>query len=1392
MREQLCRRAGSLVALLLAGAVFAGCAQEVGDIDRVQPNLIDKEQFLTDDEWYAQQTVVDTDMQGSMIFAALQGDLKRIRWTVTERVLYAHTSVELADGLMDGFDVEESRRLGVVAAFPIMGHFDVQRAYNSATGEPSNVIMENMSDRPWWERKYMRVDWSRNMAEGIRMLGGYFRMAPVQHNIPIEDGYVDPDRTRIKDGIIETTTEYSADTDIMACYGAYGYDTIFSCEGGRVKLRSFFMRVPQEETYIPLNYTDNAYLTRDGSEYGEPFMEAEIYDSSLGYQLRVECNEPVKAWMLEQYGAHYESRCQPATFDLHGRFGYFRTERVAYDRFVGTADDTRQYWVNRWNIWQTMIDENGEALPMSERIPKPITYHMNLEYPEFMFDAAQETAEEWNRVFRKTVMAAQGIDEEELDAVLEEHYGHTNMYQIVENSCHPGPLVQWRNEYGMDQADDQRSVDSIFREYIGTIGSDAELERALWNLPNEARVNLCAQLEWATETRPVESHRYTWERFGDLRYSFFNWVESDVPWAGYGPSSSDPMTGELIAGNANFAGGYIRKISTYAADLIQYFNGELDEFDLQMGNQIRQQLYLDTNSASNRFGLSPEASREMALRAGVEPGQASATNFEDRPEVSELHPFILRHGKETMMRQADIHAMADVRRGSQDERMVSFLSQPDVKNFLLGSVETQLAIEAAANERFGPGWDDEQYTQVYLDYHAPRVFHDRMVTRDRFLQERNIMTLDSLAQMAESLVTYRGASDFFRGKDRTEIIEYFMNSMFIGTQLHEIGHTVGLRHNFIASTDALNFHDEWWDIELAVVEGEITRDEAYSLQGSRAMDITGRDIDYASQTEFQLASVMDYTGDLTGRFAGLGKYDEAAILFAYGEVIEQWDPAIDLPNLLSYDAWLSDYRELPLILGAKGGGSEAEVYRRGVDIIKNGRVYVPITEAKQQYIDGVMENTERWSQFNFGPGSEPFIDRNVAYEFCSDEFSGQILNCNVFDYGVNQTEIVNHTFNTYRVFQPFWRYRRHNISRLYENLNNYYNRLFRTFMVTNDPFRYYSYYRWYDLGAYTDDLRRASIDSFNFYNEVMAAPEPGRYCMFDPNNTTIDDNWFFDLSNTYIPADYHGNSGNCANYVDIDRSIGHLYNYSFTDEYDYRIDRVGSYVDKLVASQMLFSISANFAQSAFLTDFRATNASYWTTFRDEMLTMMSGMILGNYSDFGGVIANGQYEAPVTVDINTLGTGMASEQHGMARIYTPWSINHTFNLLAGGMIYSSGWEDRQVDFSHYVKVAVDDSETQPFGPNVPVKEFQHPVTYQVYQVADIDDETVAGEMIDRANYLAQRYLEANELFQAAEPGSAEYTQLRTVRERRLEQMEDVVAKMDMIRYVFQALGPSALR
>ena len=77
--------------------------------------------------------------------------------------------------------------------------------------------------------------------------------------------------------------------------------------------------------------------------------------------------------------------------------------------------------------------------------------------------------------------------------------------------------------------------------------------------------------------------------------------------------------------------------------------------------------------------------------------------------------------------------------------------------------------------------------------------------------------------------------------------------IFRGLADHEIGHTVGLRHNFSASSDALNYRDEYWRVHETTAES--TWESEHKL------------------SEHAYASVMDYGARFNSDVQGLGKYD---------------------------------------------------------------------------------------------------------------------------------------------------------------------------------------------------------------------------------------------------------------------------------------------------------------------------------------------------------------------------------------------------------------------------------------------------------------------------------------------------------------------------------------
>ena len=192
--------------LLLSTATFlaAGCAQDVGDINRVQANALKKSDF--EGVWYFRQTVTDVPAHVDYTFIGYTSSMEKVRWEVRENYLVAYRSYELTPGRDpeaggraagrtyvaanaegDGFDVQAYKE-EPVAAFRIIGHFDIQRAYNTNTGEQSNVIVENYSDRIWNERDYFRVDWSTNYVSELFFMTDMNYVASTRYFVQEDEG----------------------------------------------------------------------------------------------------------------------------------------------------------------------------------------------------------------------------------------------------------------------------------------------------------------------------------------------------------------------------------------------------------------------------------------------------------------------------------------------------------------------------------------------------------------------------------------------------------------------------------------------------------------------------------------------------------------------------------------------------------------------------------------------------------------------------------------------------------------------------------------------------------------------------------------------------------------------------------------------------------------------------------------------------------------------------------------------------------------------------------------------------------------------------------------------------------------------------------------------------
>ncbi|MEA2750374.1 MAG: hypothetical protein QOI41_4517, partial [Myxococcales bacterium] len=146
---------------------MVGCASERDPINRVQLNAIPKS-FLVgenytdakdDPEFYARSMVIKVPYGESgsdfLMFTNTINSMSKIKWQIQEDKLIGRISFERIDGT-DGQGVVPATSTGtterdpntplaqndgvVVYAFKIEKQFDIRRAYNSQTGEESNVV----------------------------------------------------------------------------------------------------------------------------------------------------------------------------------------------------------------------------------------------------------------------------------------------------------------------------------------------------------------------------------------------------------------------------------------------------------------------------------------------------------------------------------------------------------------------------------------------------------------------------------------------------------------------------------------------------------------------------------------------------------------------------------------------------------------------------------------------------------------------------------------------------------------------------------------------------------------------------------------------------------------------------------------------------------------------------------------------------------------------------------------------------------------------------------------------------------------------------------------------------------------------------------------------------
>ncbi|MCK6545665.1 zinc-dependent metalloprotease [Myxococcota bacterium] len=847
--------------------------------------------------WYHRATVVGADPESGET-EGITSNTEKLRWEITEDMLIGYRSYEFVpygEGLTDdGRDFFGSP----VVAFPILSHFDIQRDYNPTTGVSNNVIVENTTDRPWFERRFMRVDWSKNHV-GTNFLVGWPNYPTGQFtglglSAYYTQGHEDtnPDRPFFTQDYFDVTNVYQLEPDAYFCNMMLLYNGVPRCGAANVRVRLSFKKIDPKDDYESLYYPDVLELKDDAGNA--------IVLNSDGRR----CD-----------GNRDPSDCMVQYYPMDSQFGNFRVSRVAWDKERMLTRTGRMYVAGRFDLWEdSFADADGSRIPYDQRKAKPIIYYGNVDFPDDMLEHATRMANYWNKPFMETVAQLQNkltSDGRPDITALRNELGF-DMYQFRQNSC---------------------NVENI-KKYAVDNGLEEVVERVAGGLDRVARGNVaqvCAAVQ-AEELRNGKSLdpksgkplAFTWQRTGDLRFSFQNYIENyNVygPW-GVAQFGQDFETGEFFSNTANYFATAGDMISQSETDLIQWLNGDLSEEELFRGDIAR-------NSVISRRGVKNNSIRSVVrdmlmahegnmLEAGGD------TLFTETPAGGDEARF------ERMFKGTSIERELLV----NDELLRGFagptLYQPTGQG-VSGSNLGESSLEALL--ALTPGDVSEEAIAA-----ASPVSWG--LTPDSNPYETMVRELGARAwEMADFFdPNTAGLAESFKGETRDNITNWLRKELFLAVEMHEVGHTLGLRHNFEASMDALNYKPDFWYKENS--DGSVTQywnDPARKGNPNRG-------------SEYKYASIMDYGFDIPLEgLHGLGTYDEAAIRFQYGQLVHVWDPEkVSIPDPRKFGSWArrcgfnSDFYGLPGLLSWLGPDSIPSIFSQEPVKNEDGSRCVPV------------------------------------------------------------------------------------------------------------------------------------------------------------------------------------------------------------------------------------------------------------------------------------------------------------------------------------------------------------------------------------------------------------------------------------------------------------------